>query len=277
MEKLRLPSPSLSEQRKIATVLYTVDRTIEKTEDTIECLNRIQKGTLRDLFENGIKKEVETQDSPMGRFPKHWELKPMKKVGSLINGSAFPKEYQGLPDGKHPFIKVSDTNNYRRFVTGAKNYITEEIAEEMGCNIHPEGTVILPKRGAAIMTNKRRILAQDSAIDNNQIGIVGEEVEPLFLYYYLSDVNMGRFVQEGAVKSLTKSLLSNIRVPVPSAETQSRIVKTLESIDERIEAEKQVKNQQERLKRGLMQDLLSGTVRTTDTNIEVPEEIVQYG
>ncbi|MFC7113839.1 restriction endonuclease subunit S [Natronoarchaeum sp. GCM10025703] len=127
------------------------------------------------------------------------------------------------------------------------------------------------------MTNKRRILAQDSAIDNNQIGIVGEEVKPLFLYYYLSDVDMGRFVQEGAVKSLTKSLLSKVRVPVPPVEIQSKIVAILESIDKQIETEKRVKTQQERLKRGLMQDLLSGTVRTTDTNIEVPEEIVQYG
>ncbi|SDZ84338.1 type I restriction enzyme, S subunit [Haloplanus vescus] len=269
--------PPLPEQRKIATILYTVDQAIEKTEDVINRLNRVQKGTLRNLFRDGVGKQSETKTTPMGQFPKDWELKTMESVGSLINGNAFPKEYQGSSEGDYPFVKVSDTNDYRRYVSGAQNYIPQEIAEEIGCNIHPEGTVILPKRGAAIMTNKRRILAQDSAIDNNQIGIVGEKVKPLFLYYYLSDVDMGRFVQEGAVKSLTKSLLSKIRVPVPPIEIQSKIVTILESIDKEIEAEKRVKTHQERLKRGLMQDLLSGTVRTTDTNIQVPEEITKYG
>ena len=127
------------------------------------------------------------------------------------------------------------------------------------------------------MTNKRRILGQESAIDNNQIGIVGEEVQPLFLYYYLSDVDMGRFVQEGAVKSLTKSLLSKIRVPVPPSDTQTQIIEVLESIDSRIEIEQEIKTEYQRLKKGLQQDLLSGTVRTTDTKIEVPDEITQHG
>jgi len=277
LRKLEVIRPPLPEQRKIATVLYTVDRAIEKTDDVINRLSRVQKSTLRNLFRNGVGEPSETKTTPMGQFPKDWELKTMERVGSLINGNAFPKEYQGNSEGKYPFVKVSDTNDYRRYVSGAKNYISQDVAEKIGCNIHPEGTVILPKRGVAIMTNKRRILAQDSAIDNNQIGIVGENVKPLFLYYYLSGVDMGRFVQEGAVKSLTKSLLSKIRVPVPPLETQSKIVAILESIDEQIEAEKRIKTQQECLKRGLMQDLLSGTVRTTDTNMEVPDEITQHG
>jgi type I restriction enzyme S subunit len=41
--------------------------------------------------------------------------------------------------------------------------------------------------------------------------------------------------------------------------------------------EKELIEQFVRVKRGLMQDLLSGTVRTTDTNIEVLPEIEQYG
>jgi type I restriction enzyme S subunit len=273
---LDIPVPELDEQRKIATVLYTVDQAIQKTEEIIGHLNRLQKGTLRRLFKNGLE-ENDVKDTPMGRFPEQWELKQMEEVGTLTNGNAFPKEYQGHTEGKYPFVKVSDTNDYRRYVTGAKNFVSQVQADEIGCNIHPENTVILPKRGAAIMTNKRRILAQESAIDNNQIGIMSEEVQPLFLYYYLSNVDMGRFVQDGAVKSLTKSLLAMIQVPVPPWEVQTEIAETLDNVDKQIEAEKQVKSQYERLKQGLMQDLLSGAVRTHKADIDIPEAVLTHG
>ncbi|MFC7113838.1 restriction endonuclease subunit S [Natronoarchaeum sp. GCM10025703] len=147
LEKFRVSLPPISEQRKIATVLHNVDQAIEKTEDVINRLRRVQKGTLRNLFRNGVGEQSETKTTPMGQFPKDWELKTMESVGTLINGDAFPKEYQGSSEGDYPFIKVSDTNDYRRYVSGAQNYISQEIAEEVGCNIQPEGTVILPKRG----------------------------------------------------------------------------------------------------------------------------------
>jgi len=69
----------------------------------------------------------------------------------------------------------------------------------------------------------------------------------------------------------------NLKVPVPPKQEQIEIAETLSSFDDQANHSESEVECLRRLKRGLMQDLLSGTVRTTDTNIEVPEEIAQYG
>ncbi|WP_251941789.1 restriction endonuclease subunit S [Salinibacter ruber] len=276
IRKTKLPVPPLPEQRKIASVLQAIDQAIQKIDEVVETLKNVLSGARKDLFENGIDGGP-TKDTPMGRFPERWELKQMGDIGKLLNGNAFPKEYQGSPYGKYPFVKVGDTNNYRKYVRGAKNYISEQELKEIGCRVQPKGTVIMPKRGAAIMTNKRRIIAQPSIIDNNQIGVVGKSVKSSFLYNYLSTVDMGRFVQEGAVKSLTKSLISKIRVPVPEKDEQEKIVNIIDSIEESIKLEEEKKEVYITVKRGLMQDLLTGNVRTVDKAIEVLDEVAVHG
>jgi len=60
-------------------------------------------------------------------------------------------------------------------------------------------------------------------------------------------------------------------------EEQNKIIGHISSIDSNHKLEQESLERFKRIKQGLMQDLLSGTVRTTDTNIEVPEEIAQYG
>jgi type I restriction enzyme S subunit len=70
------------------------------------------------------------------------------------------------------------------------------------------------------------------------------------------------------------------KVPIPYPDNigeQQRIAERLDKIAERLENEEAYLESLKHFKHGLMQDLLSGTVRTTDTNIEVPEEIAQHG
>jgi type I restriction enzyme, S subunit len=57
-----------------------------------------------------------------------------------------------------------------KYITASNNHIDQEAAARMRAKIHPEGTVIFPKIGGAIATNKRRILTKGSAIDNNCLG-----------------------------------------------------------------------------------------------------------
>jgi len=68
-----------------------------------------------------------------------------------------------------------------------------------------------------------------------------------------------------------------MKIPVPSIDEQQRIDSVLGTYRNRLDSERNYLDRLQRLKRGLMQDLLSGTVRTTDTTIEVPEGIAQHG
>ena len=90
----------LQEQTQIATILSTIDRAIEQTEALIAKQQRIKTGLMQDLLtkgidENGNIRSEEThefKDSPLGRIPVEWEVKPLASVAEIIMGQS-PQGY----------------------------------------------------------------------------------------------------------------------------------------------------------------------------------------
>ena len=60
---------------------------------------------------------------------------------------------------------------------------------------------------------------------------------------------------------MTKETITGAIIPLPLIPEQERIATILSQIDEVIEKEQACKEKLERIKRGLMEDLLTGTVR----------------
>ena len=111
----------------------------------------------------------------------------------------------------------------------ANNYIDEETALLLKCKPAPKGTIIFPKIGAAMATDKKRILSQESCYDNNVMGIIAKKIDSSLLYYFLSKIKLIDFANgTGAVPSLDKKKMESLKLPIPSLEEQSRIVSILD-------------------------------------------------
>src|ERR1017187_1516580 len=85
LAKCSVTYPSSTEhQAKIAEILSTVDRAIEQTEALIGKQQRMKTGLMQDLLtlgidEHGNLRSEQThafKDSPLGRIPAEWEVKP---------------------------------------------------------------------------------------------------------------------------------------------------------------------------------------------------------
>jgi type I restriction enzyme S subunit len=63
--------------------------------------------------------------------------------------------------------------------------------------------------------------------------------------------------------------VKSLKIPIPSLSEQNRIAEILAVFDERLEKEEAYLNKILQIKKGLMQDLLTGRVR-----VKVPEEAV---
>lgn len=103
------------EQSKIAEVLSTVDRAIEKTEALIAKQQRIKTGLIHDLLTRGIdehgnlrsEETHEFKDSILGRIPVEWEIVPVGKVVRISTGN---KDTQDKDDSApYPFFVRSQT------------------------------------------------------------------------------------------------------------------------------------------------------------------------
>lgn len=87
------------------------------------------------------------------------------------------------------------------------------------------------------------------------------ENSPKFLYYVFKTINWQRYNEASGVPSLSASTISSIKINIPEKPEQERIVGVLEVWDEYIEKLEQKIALKEQLKKGLMQQLLTGKRR----------------
>ena len=120
-------------------------------------------------------------------LPEGWEWVRLGDYADIQSGVGFPPEFQGNLNSDIPFLKVSDMNlpENSKEIRSWNNSISNEIAQTLRAKIMPSGTVIFPKVGAAIGTNKKRILLKPSVFDNNVMGIYPKEkIHNSYLFWY---------------------------------------------------------------------------------------------
>lgn len=108
--------------------------------------------------------EIAEDEKPF-ELPIGWEWQTLAEIGRWAIGSGFPHEAQGREGLSILFAKVSDMNlpGNELEIVRTNHTIDEETVERLRINVHQPGTVIFPKIGGAIATNKRRILVRPTA------------------------------------------------------------------------------------------------------------------
>lgn len=100
--KLLLPCPiQKAEQQKIATILSTLDRTIEATQKLIDKEKMVKKGLMADLLTHGIDEQGRIRspqthtyvDSVLGMIPEGWEVKALAQCAEIMSSNIDKKSH----------------------------------------------------------------------------------------------------------------------------------------------------------------------------------------
>lgn len=167
----------------------------------------------------------------------------IQEIADVASGFGFPLEQQGLLDQEIPFLKVSDMNlpGNEIHINSWNHTVSRDTLKQLGAKSYPRGTVIFPKIGAAIATNKKRILSRESSYDNNVMGIVpSDKLLSKYLYALLQSFDLSDWASDSQPPSMRKSVVEAHAIPLPPLEVQHQIVAEIEGYQKIIDGARQV-------------------------------------
>lgn len=267
--------PTLSEQNKIAEILSTVDEKIDVIEEQIKETEALKKGLMQKLLTKGIG-HTKFKDSPLGEIPESWEvikiddLLESKRIISHLDGNhgeLYPKANEFTEDGI-PYISANCFANGKVDFSLCKK-LPENRAALFRKGVAKDGDILFAHNAtvgpvAYLKTNLEYVILSTTAtyyrLDNKTID------SKYWMYYLASNyfINqyskvMGQSTRNQVPITMQRSFLSIL----PEFNEQIKIGKILTTVDEKLEVLLLRKNNFQELKKGLMQQLLTGKIRVS--------------
>ena len=247
--------PPPVEQRAIAEVLSDVDGLLNALNALITKKRAIKRATMQQLL---------TGKTRLPGFSGEWKRGILADFGVFQSGNGFPLAFQGHQSGDYPFFKVSDLSSEENqlFMNRANHYISENIRRKLGAIRFEPRSIVFAKIGAAIFLERKRLLSQESCLDNNMMAftLTHEFACPRFFYYIFLRIELGKLVSTTALPALSSRHIEAISILIPPLAEQHAIAAVLSDMDAEIMALEQRRDKTRAIKQGMMQQLLTGRV-----------------
>lgn len=275
--KTPLSIPGLVYQKKVAEILETLDRVIEKTGSLVKKYRQIKIGLMHDLFTRGIDthgglRPVREQapdlyeESPIGWVPKGWKYVRLESLFAFEAGITLgvhrrprnaPKPYLRVANVFKEEVRLNDVAYMEATQAEALRYglrLNDLLLVEGHANIDEIG------RCAIVGEDAEGLLFQ-----NHLFRLIANGVEPRFGMYYLNSHFSRRYWKgkcstSSGLNTINRKMLGAMGFLVPDRTEQERIVAALDAARLRLEQEKLMLEKYSKKRSGLMNDLLTGKV-----------------
>lgn len=260
INKVSINIPPISEQKKIAKILSSVDDEIFKIDDLILKTEELKKGLMTELFTKGIGR-TKFKKTKIGIIPDEWKILELSELAQVERGkfSHRPRNDPEFYGGSIPFIQTGDVVNSNGRISSYHQTLNEKGLSVS--KLFKKGTIVIT---IAANIGDTGILEFDSCFPDSLIGITcSDEIDSVFLEYYLRTQKnyLNSISTQSAQKNINLEKLNPLLVPLPPKDEQKKIADILQSLDKKIFVGKELKEKMMQLKKGLTLDLLTGKVR----------------
>jgi type I restriction enzyme S subunit len=181
-------------------------------------------------------KETEFQDTTAGKIPKEWTVAKLDQVLSLEYGKGLPEKER--EPGSYPVVGSN----------GIVGYHNQALVKGPGIVVGRKGTI-----GAVSWID-----SDFWPIDTTYyVNLKRNDIFLKWLFIELKYLNLRKLSLSDVVPGLKRDLVYSLKTPIPSLEEQRVIVNVLGVVDSAVELVDRVIAKTERLKKGLMQALLT--------------------
>ena len=253
--------PPIEEQEKIASILSTVDEQIDNVNALIEKNKELKKGLMQTLLTKGIG-HTKFKKTEIGEIPEEWEINNLGNIVEVISG-ATPKtninEY--WDNGDIYWATPSDITSNGKYISVTEKTITENGLRNCSAKLLPIGSILMSSRATI---GERCINTVPMATNQGFKSLVCKDgINNEFIYYYV-DILKEKLIglaSGSTFLEVSKKVVEDIKIVIPSLEEQEKIASILSEVDKKIDGYENKKQKLEELKKGLMQQLLTGKIR----------------
>ncbi len=267
--------PPLTEQQKIAAILFKIQKAIEIQESIIEKTQELKKSTLYHVFTHGLRGE-QLKETEIGPIPESWDVVP---IGKVYDFTKKPKEiiytnYDHLPFIAMDLIPIGLPNSGK--------FKFKKSTEISSGTYVEDGDILLSKITPCFENGKQCIV---TGLPDG-FGIASTEVIPIkekpgisdkyLLYYHLLKDDVRKLIagkMEGATgrQRVPVNLLQKFMIPFPSLTEQQEMAELFLSIDQKNELHTAKKSSLQDLFKTMLNKLMTGEIRVKDLDMDVTE------
>lgn len=273
----RFPMPlNLDEQKGIAKLFTKVDEAIASVQNSIAAAERLKKSLMQNLLTGKMKPDGTFRtpedfyiDEKFGKVPVGWEIKRIKDLGEILTGKTPPTdEPEVFSDKEHGFMFITPGDlDTAKYIEETERYVS--VKGMRYSYVLPKGSVCEVCIGSTI---GKIGITTEKCCSNQQITsvIVNNEHDAEYLYYAMLSrrEHFKSVAGINATPQINKSGYSKYKVLCPQDKLeQIAIAKRISSVDKTINGQEQKIKSLERLKKSLMQNLLTGKVKTNNKTL----------
>ena len=255
--------PPLKEQEKIASILSTVDEQIDNVDALIEKNKELKKGLMQTLLTKGIG-HTKFKKTEIGEIPDEWETINLGQLAEIKRGASprpisSPKWFSEKKNVG--WIRISDVTKTKKYLNDTEQYLSDEGVAKSRL-VKPNDLImsICATVGKPIILNMEACIHDGFVVFDN---LDKNKILTDYLYYLLQkkEQDFKGMGQTGTQANLNTSIVGSTTITLPSLKEQGKIASILSEVDDKIEEYENKRQKLEELKKGLMQQLLTGMIR----------------
>lgn len=260
---LRVRVPALPEQRRLVAIL----------DEAFEAIATAKANTEKNL-QNAREVFSLELTAAMRERRDGWTAATIGEVCSLKSGTTVPVDIERA-SGDVPYVKVAEMTLPENAdgITTSIRFIDR--ANVKPAWLIPAGAVIFPKRGGAILTNKKRVALVDMCADLNIMAVIpSERIASEFLYLFFLTVDMRKLGTGSSIPQINNYDIAPLPIAFPTSRSlQWDLTDRLMSIREESESLASVYERKlaalDELKKSLLHQAFTGrlTAKTTDKQL----------
>jgi type I restriction enzyme S subunit len=280
LKDFQCSSPPFAEQKKIAAVLWKIQKAVEIEDAIVRHAHDLKKSLLRRLFTHGLRGEP-LKETQIGLLPESWDVQLLSECAHVQTGVAKGRPIDPSKLIEVPYLRVANVQHGHLDLSEIKKIQIRR--DELSRYSLRKDDVVVTEGGDFDKLGRGFIWAGqvDPCVHQNHIFAIRphrDRLLPQYLAYLIQSPHGRSYFLTVAHKTtnlacINTSKLKALPVLIPPVSEQREIADILQTADRKIDIHESKKRSLQDLFKTTLHELMTAQIRVNDLDIDTREII----